>query len=47
MKLRISKYFEWSFFIVIARLERAIQRNGMDHPVEPDNGKYLNQGYYE
>ena len=40
MKLRISRYLEWSLFIVIARLDRAIQRNSMDHPVGPDNGKY-------
>ena len=37
-----------SFLVsVIARLDRAIQRNGLDYPVEPDNDKHWNEVRYD
>jgi hypothetical protein len=38
----IQKLFE-IFNAVIARLDRANQRKGLDYPVEPDNDKHWNR----
>ena len=39
---------DFSVFVsVIARLDRAIQREELDYPVEPDNDNHWNRVLYE